>query len=113
MNKLWLDDIRDAPDETWAVARTYHEARMLVELHGWPRLVSFDHDLGSNEWNGLSFAKFLIAKDLDFQSMPADFEYKIHSANPIGRENIDGLFKSYFKFKELFNGTSTSNSAAS
>ena len=66
--------------------------------------ISFDHDLGINpdgtEKNGHDFAKWLVEQDLDQKiDFPAHFGYKVHSSNPAGVKNIDGLMKSYLKFK--------------
>jgi hypothetical protein len=98
--KIWLDDKRPAPDKSWTLATNYHEAYMLFTLHGWPSEVSFDHDLGmADERTGYDFAMFLVDRDLDSGLMPADFKYNVHSANPVGKANIEGLMKSYFAFK--------------
>lgn len=108
MYKLYLDDIRTPPDDSWVVARSYNQAVKIFEDIGAPAEVSFDHDLGVIEGTvipdktGYDFAHFLVEKDLDTGCLPKNFKYSIHSANPIGRENIEKLFSSYFKFTERF-----------
>lgn len=99
--KLYLDDKRDPPTEiAWShiVVRSYDEAVQLVKDFGFPEEVSFDHDLGT-EKTGLDFAHFLIDLDLDTGTMPDNFSYNVHSANPVGRANIVGLLGGYLRFR--------------
>ena len=49
MMKLYLDDVRDLPDESFDLARSYDEAVNYVKQHGIPPFISFDHDLGVDE----------------------------------------------------------------
>jgi hypothetical protein len=42
--KVWLDDLRPAPDETWTAVTTPSAAIKLLES-GEVELISFDHDL--------------------------------------------------------------------
>lgn len=97
--KLFLDDLRNPPTLTWCVARSYEEAVTLVQKHGFPEHVSFDHDLGDGP-TGMDFAHYLIAIDLDHGIMPKNFTYTVHSANPIGAENIATLLDRYIRWKE-------------
>lgn len=109
--KLFLDDIRQSPDDTWTIARSYDTAVSIVESHGFPDIVSFDHDLGDDEKTGATFARFLVDLDLDkgvmpgrapsepLAVMPAGFAYMVHSANPVGRDNIVGLLDRYMRWK--------------
>lgn len=98
--KLFLDDIRPAPDATWTIARSYDEAVAIVDAYGFPDTVSFDHDLGEDTMTGVSFARFLVDLDLDKATMPASFTYTVHSANPVGRDNIVGLLDRYLRWKK-------------
>lgn len=104
--KLYLDDIRvpvhvgsgfkDTPG--WLMARTYDEAVNLVQLHGCPIYISFDHDLGDeNAKTGYDFAKWLVDQDLDNNIIPTEFEFNVHSANPVGAANITNLLDAYLK----------------
>ena len=43
--KLWLDDTRNPPDNTWTIARTADEAIALLREHCCTE-ASLDHDLG-------------------------------------------------------------------
>jgi hypothetical protein len=48
-------------------------------------------------------AKYLINLDLDLHTMPREFDYEVHSANPVGAENIRKLLESYLSQKEWDN----------
>lgn len=103
--KLYLDDVRKRP-EGYVLARSYAEATELVIKMGCPKEISFDHDLGlfddGTEKNGYDFAKWLVDQDLDGKILlHPEFTYKVHSSNPKGRENIQGILDGYLKFKGL------------
>jgi NAD+-processing family protein with receiver domain len=78
MIKLWHDDIREAPDASWTVARTNEQA--LTILRTLPVIeCSLDHDLGLEE-NGLQLAQTMAEEKL----FPA--RINIHSWNYWGSE---------------------------
>lgn len=83
----------------WTIAKTVAEAKALVEQLGFPSFVSFDHDLGDGE-TAMAFARHLIDLDLDHSQMPVDFSFEVHSANPVGRENIRSLLERYLLSKK-------------
>jgi hypothetical protein len=102
---IFLDDLRDvttvypgANPEGWRVCRSAEEAKQAV-LEAWPRFVSLDHDLGDNVPTGMDFVKWLVELDLDTGGMPADFDFRVHSANPAGAANMQGLLSSYLKHR--------------
>jgi hypothetical protein len=106
--RLFLDDIRDPKwtypnDINWVVCRSMNEAVALISVRGWPIEVSFDHDLGEDlnghVPSGFDFAKYLVNLDLDTNSMPDNFSFKVHSANNAGADNINGLLNNYFLFR--------------
>jgi len=131
MKYLFLDDERMPADVTWTliggvgswgatweIVRSYKEALNWVWDHGFPDVVSFDHDLGYEEYDttetgiivvknakeeksGYDFAKFLINFDMNSGSMPTHFRYTVHSMNPEGAKNIQGLLDGYLKFKGI------------
>ena len=97
---MFLDDVRDSPDETWIVMRSFAEAAAYVECHGMPQFISFDHDLGDNVPSGCDFAHWLIDRHLDkIEYFPDNFTYQVHSANPPGADNIRGLLDSFERFR--------------
>lgn len=95
MYKMFLDDLRIASkyyedDPNMVTIRSYYDAVKYVQEHGIPSFVSFDHDLGDEnevEKTGYDFAKFLIEYMLD-NNINEPFAYYVHSANPVGAENI-------------------------
>lgn len=97
--KVFLDDVRDPPDESWVLCRSVIEFQNVVNERGFPDVVSFDHDLGDNVPSGKDAANWLVELDLDKGLMKRDFEFIVHSANPPGRANIQSLMTSYLRFK--------------
>jgi hypothetical protein len=64
-----------------------------VEDHGLPNVISFDHDLGENEPNAMKFMLWLIDQHLDEKLDLNNVEKVfIHSANPVGVRNLQGLW---------------------
>ena len=94
---MFLDDERDPPDDDqkWLVVRSVNAAKAYVREYGIPQFVSFDHDLGKGG-TGMEFVHFLINTDMDSdQPLMEDFDWYIHSQNPIGLQNINGILASY------------------
>lgn len=102
---LFIDDERLASledDEEMVVVRNYDEAIEVMKNLGCPNFVSFDHDLGDTNANGHEIAKWMVEQDLneEGQFIPADFEYVVHSQNPIGKSNIEGVLDNYLAVKK-------------
>ena len=103
---LFLDDNRDTGTAlppyplSWIIARSYGEAVQVVEELGFPKYVSFDHDLGDmNEKTGYDFAQYLVLQDMDHRTMPEGFSFFVHSCNPVGKMNIETYLNNYLNFK--------------
>lgn len=102
---LFIDDERDPPrndGRIWHVARDWEDVMMSLRIHGMPSYISFDHDLGEGKHTGHDIAKFLIELDIggdDDFALPEDFSYYVHSQNPVGRDNIQGILDSYLRFR--------------
>jgi len=105
--KLYLDDIRVPSADDFIVVRSFEEAVKFIEDFGIPSYISFDHDLGCDEKgnifkSGYDFARYLVECDLDnIATFPTNFTFNIHSANPVGKQNIESLLSSYLRFKKL------------
>lgn len=103
--KLFLDDLRDYkqyyPNDSMIVARDYHEAVKIVQDRGLPEFVSFDHDLADYldgiEKTGYDFAKYLVDILIGMDTPPV-INYVVHSANPIGKANIEGYLNNFYDF---------------
>jgi hypothetical protein len=106
--KLYIDDIRIPKDETFMIVRSFHEAITYIQKNGMPDYISFDHDLGEDENGnllptGYDFAKWLVEKDLDnIYKFSDTFNFNVHSANPIGRHQINALLNNYLHFKIVY-----------
>lgn len=100
MKKLYIDDIRNPKDpENWVILRTSKEAIDYVKNNNFS-FISFDHDLGGDD-TAMIFVKWLIEYDMihDGQIIPQNFTWNVHSANPVGSKNINGLLRSYMSFR--------------
>ena len=92
--RLFIDDERfpaaGFPEDEWFIARDFNEACALVAKMGMPDFISFDHDLGDGP-SGAAFADWLIGCMLNKNwKFPKDFDYSVHSMNPVGAKNILG-----------------------
>lgn len=95
---LFLDDERTPrTNRPWIIARSFHEATNLC-LFRCPDHISFDHDLGEHSPSGMQFARYLVERDMATPGyIPENFTYDVHSANPVGRDNIIGLLNNYLE----------------
>jgi hypothetical protein len=102
MTKLYIDDIREPYNDDFVVVRSYAEAVGWLRKNGCPQFISFDHDLGeADARSGYDVAKWMVERDLNDNGkfIPDTFNYNVHSANPVGAENIRGLLDSYMAMK--------------
>ena len=103
--KMFLDDIRDPKNDYDVIVRSFEEAINFVKENGIPTFISFDHDLGCDEMgsilkSGYDFAKWLVDMDIEnISKFPDNFTFDIHSANPIGKNNIKAILNNYLLFK--------------
>jgi len=123
---LFLDDIRipstvktympelggDYFDAKWTIVRNYGEFVGHIETNGLPNMISFDHDLADvgydsetytetftyQEKTGFDCAKFLVDYCIDNNLQVPNFV--VHSQNPVGNKNIEGLLNNFKKFQE-------------
>ena len=115
---LYLDDVRTPIDPTWQVVRSYDEFVAHIELNGLEnyQCISFDHDLGEEamqeyfrnvkpngkidysnikEKTGMDCAHWVVNKAVSTGIyLPITY---VHSANPVGAENISNLINNYYK----------------
>ena len=97
--KLYVDDLRDLPESygsEWTIARSFHEAIFKLEILEFEEL-SLDHDIasfyGSREMTGYDIALWLAQRKHDGLYVPP--KIYVHSANPVGIENIESVIKRY------------------
>ena len=97
--KLWLDDqladpdcpIRHVPDGFIGAANV-DEAIALVKENGIPEFMDLDHDLADGK-DAMTFLHWLADEYwTEDDSIP---DFSVHSANPIGKQNIESFMKSW------------------
>lgn len=105
--KIYLDDLRDLPKgfaKGWVIARSYDK---FIELIKWAieteftiTDISFDHDLGE-EKSGFDCLKWFLeyadSKELDLSEVTITF----HTANTVGRMNMESLWNTYRKVNKF------------
>jgi hypothetical protein len=93
--KLFIDDERFPVDDSWVIVRTSEEAIQHVKENGMPIYISFDHDLGGDD-TSVKFIWWMIDLFLDGNiEISKDFDFYVHSQNPIGAENIRKLMQGF------------------
>ncbi len=101
MYKLYLDDERIPFFEGWTIVRNFDDFKNLIVEKGLPTEFSFDHDLGDEVPTGYDCVKWLIHDmKYDLRNMIVN----VHSANSVGKDNIEGLIRSWNKFLDLEEG---------
>ena len=100
--RLYIDDIRNPKGEFDYIARNSEDAIEFMIRNRCPEFISFDHDLGEND-TSMNIVKWMIEMDLDTDGdfIPDDFDFYVHSANPVGKANIEGYLKAYLKSRNL------------
>jgi hypothetical protein len=102
--KLFVDDIRMAPDKTWNVVRTFEGAVYAIKVFSnLLTEISLDHDLGvfpdPHGKDGAGIAKLLVEMALDGK-LNKDIKITCHSMNPVGVKNIQGYIRDIYKILE-------------
>lgn len=98
MFKIFVDDIRIPLDEEWTIIKSYPDFIYFIENHNFDSIqeISLDHDLGLNEneeKTGYDIAKWLVNYSINNHTiLPI---VKVHSANPVGSNNIISLINRY------------------
>ena len=105
--KLFLDDVRtvqmvykDLTEEDFIIVRSYATFIACIQQKGLPEFISFDNDLGEDAYgnllpDGYAAAKWLVYESgLDLKNLA----FKVHSANPVARLQIESLLKNYINF---------------
>jgi len=96
--KLFVNDVRSAPDSSWEIARNYKEAINILESEK-VDVLSLDHDLGE-DLTGYDIINWLERK-VYHEEIEAPGKILVHSANPVGVNNIKRAINSIERFKKL------------
>lgn len=83
--KVYLDDIRNPPDDTWIIARNYNQAINLLKT-GKVTEISFDHDLGLDSKSGYDVMVFL--EEMVFRGKLPKPIIHVHTANSSARTKM-------------------------
>lgn len=93
--KLWVDDIREPPGKDWVWVQTSTAAIWYLNI--WQQndlsdglILSLDHDLGGEDTTRC-IVNWLIENDAG----PWIDEICVHTANPVGREWLEGTIHRY------------------
>lgn len=101
--KLYIDDTRPAP-AGYILANTSDKAIETVKTHGVPDFIDFDHDLGGAD-TAMKFAHWFAGEVAAGRlSIPAGFDYAVHSQNPVGAVNIISLMSQVVEFADFARG---------
>lgn len=91
--KVWVDDIRTPPDNTWLWFKDSAGVRQWMDTrrsHGIPlgSVMSLDHDLGGDDTT-----RPIVLWMCEHEAWPD--EVRVHSANPVGRAWLEGMVERY------------------
>jgi hypothetical protein len=89
--RIYFDDKREKPYDMWDATLVRDYETMIWTLKNfWEDIteISFDHDLGT-EKTGYDVIKWIEEK-VKLNGWIVNFDMKIHSANPVGRRNMEG-----------------------
>lgn len=94
--KLWIDDIRPAP-EGYLPFRTVNDALRYIRLNSdFIEVIDLDHDAGDCAKEGGDYINILremkrlaIVKKMDFSHI----KFRLHSMNPVGVQNMRALIQ--------------------
>ena len=95
--------MRNPKTKGWTIVRKYDEFVKHIEQNGLPEEISFDHDLAEihselnpqHEKTGYDCAKWLCEYCWT-NGLPIP-DWNVHSANPVGRDNIVSILTSFKK----------------
>lgn len=93
---IFLDDVRNPPNDKWIVTRTAGAAYQAVLENykaGKTIILSLDHDLGEDIPTGYDLLNWLEKDIVTDASFRPDIGFLIHSANPVGKDNMARAIK--------------------
>ena len=93
--KIWLDDIRPAP-EGYVWCKSVNIAKRIIESAEEPiLLIDCDHDLGDYAYDGgdgVKLLDWLVEKE-------RFYPIRLHTMNPVGRDNMLRTMRRYWSGK--------------
>ena len=100
--RIWIDDVRLAPDLSWWVCKSVNEAKSVISKLRYGRIdidvISIDHDAGDFHVDGGDYIRVLDWLEEKGWSYPIH----IHSMNSVGRQNMRRIIERN-GWKEILN----------
>lgn len=87
-DKLWVDDLRPPPDDSWIWSKTSADALDTLTTKRFT-VMSLDHDLGGDD----TTRPIVLWLCENPENWPD--QVRCHSANPVGREWIEKMCERY------------------
>ncbi len=109
LKKLYLDDVRNPNGDGWIIVRDYDQFVNWITENGLPDEISFDHDLATIHYNSDTWTEgFQYHEKTGYDAAKWLCQYcwtnglpiptwNVHSANPVGRDNIIQLIQNFEK----------------
>jgi len=101
MIKLWVDDVREAPDG-WMGIMNPIVALQILKLGNVVEL-SLDHDLGEDRQTGYDIICWLESQLFMGYPCFVPRDIRCHSANPVGRAKIEAAIASIENYRRINN----------
>ena len=96
--KIFLDDIRKPPDESWTLCKWPDEVIDLL-LTGKVTHLSLDHDLGNDDFGTGNDVVIWLEEQVYFNRLRPPI-ITVHSANPVGRKKMEQGIKNIYWYYE-------------
>ena len=93
--KIWIDDIRPAPDDSYYHVYSVNDAIEFIQMN-WNNIeeISLDHDAGSFVCDGGDYIKILDwIEFVLFEGKEVPFKFNLHSMNPVGVQNMRAIIQ--------------------
>lgn len=110
MIKVWIDDIREAPEGYIWCRSTNNALRFITQNKDYIELIDIDHDAGDYQKDGGDF--IAVLKELErlsrnprwspvYKDVIKRYSFRLHSANPVGVQNMRAIIQAN-GWKEIF-----------
>ena len=98
MMKLWIDDVRPAPQGYMWIITTTEAIKTILAFRNDIDEISLDHDAGDYVAYGGDYIKILDKME---EKGINNISIHLHTANPVGRENMRRIIRKN-EWKEVF-----------
>lgn len=95
--KIWIDDVRTAPEGyLWCKSTRDALRKIVLEYPNEIELIDLDHDAGDYAKEGGDYIAVLKELERLHKRQGLDFSYikfRLHSANPVGVQNMRAIIQ--------------------